>query len=110
MTTKIYPMVQTVSISATAAVLEVMAEFVNYGTAPVSGTITVQIGQVAGLTRNKIFGSYYLGVFIAGQCGLQQVINPGVQQIFINSSKCAILNVQNPLLWWPVQMGTPNIC
>jgi exo-1,4-beta-D-glucosaminidase len=86
-----YPLVETSNISSNSAVLQVMVEIANYGNSPVTGTLTVRIAE------------------LTGQCTLQQTISPGLQQVFVKSSQCGLLNVQNPKLWWPAQMGTPNM-
>ena len=91
-TSQIYPMVETSSLSVnySAAVLNVMFELANYGNAAINGNVTLRIPGI-------------------GSCELPLTAAPGLTQVIVANTQCAVLKVMNPRLWWPAQMGTPCI-
>eukprot|EP00026_Physarum_polycephalum_P002410 Phypoly_transcript_02416.p1 GENE.Phypoly_transcript_02416~~Phypoly_transcript_02416.p1 ORF type:complete len:883 (+),score=118.98 Phypoly_transcript_02416:39-2651(+) len=90
-----YPMVETYELAPdySSAYLQVMFELVNYANTTVDGTISLHISELE-----------------RGECKVPQTVPPGVSQVVINvKSHCKMLGVSNPRLWWPAQMGQPNL-
>jgi exo-1,4-beta-D-glucosaminidase len=88
-----YPLVTTRNITSdySTALLGVMFELANYGNIAINGTVTLRIAE------------------LEGSCALPCVVAPGVSQFSVELEECEILKVVNPRLWWPAQMGTPNM-
>lgn len=87
-----YPQVSTVlssSSSTTVAHLTVMVELNNIGPNKIEGTL---YGSIEGV------GSFQQKVKIAAG---------DTKKIFFSNDTYGILNVLNPKLWWPWQMGDP---
>jgi exo-1,4-beta-D-glucosaminidase len=88
-----YPLVTTRNITSdySTALLGVMFELANYGNIAINGTVALRISE------------------LEGSCALPCVVAPGVSQFSVELEECEILKVVNPRLWWPAQMGTPNM-
>ena len=82
---------ETLSLYSDAAELRLLLEVTNYAASAISGTVSVEI---SGLGSCEIKG---------------QIEAHATEQWLYDSSDCSILSVENPLIWWPAQMGTPSI-
>ena len=83
-----YPMVATIlSNNNQDAHLTVATELTNYGTEEVTGVLSVNLSNI---------GSFTVDVTIKSGDTLQLVYS---------NSTYSVLNVNNPTLWWPWQMG-----
>jgi hypothetical protein len=89
--TRTYPMVTTQLTSLESAHLTVMAEVTNYANSISFGVLSISFPGIA-------------------QCAQKlQLEANSTQQIFFDNTTCKELDVVNPKLWWPVQMGSPCI-
>eukprot|EP00026_Physarum_polycephalum_P002544 Phypoly_transcript_02551.p1 GENE.Phypoly_transcript_02551~~Phypoly_transcript_02551.p1 ORF type:complete len:867 (+),score=95.81 Phypoly_transcript_02551:136-2736(+) len=89
-----YPMVNTSYLAPdySYASLDVLFELTNYGKTAIHGTISLNIPEISG-----------------GACRIPHTVQPGVSKVIITKNKCKILGVRHPRLWWPAQMGDPNL-
>eukprot|EP01114_Cavostelium_apophysatum_P018472 TRINITY_DN5716_c0_g1_i1.p1 TRINITY_DN5716_c0_g1~~TRINITY_DN5716_c0_g1_i1.p1 ORF type:complete len:872 (-),score=202.83 TRINITY_DN5716_c0_g1_i1:1-2616(-) len=87
-----YPVVVTTVLSEdySFAELMVMIEVTNHGEQEITGALTVN------LLGDSLTQKFYLE-------GNQR------SQIIFNAEEYPLLDVKNPVLWWPWQMGEPNM-
>jgi len=87
-----YPMVETTLNSQGGATLRILADLTNLATdGSTSGTLTAVLSEI---------GTCFLNVRVPAS---------STQSTFITADQCAALNVKNPKLWWPAQMGNPYL-